>query len=257
VSTDDSGRRHRARAERDSAAMGILRDLRSAGADLLAGARCVGCARPGRALCAGCAPALIGRPSLVHPDPAPVGLPVVWAVARYEGVARDALLAHKEQSCLALTPALGLAIGRSALACIAGAERAGIDVSRAALVPVPSRPAVVRARGHDPVLRMTRRAAALLSAAGLDVSPAALLRVRRQVRDQAGLRGDDRWANLDGAMRARPAASRYRGVPVVILDDIVTTGATAVECARALAAAEVAVIGVAVVAATPRRRSAD
>jgi predicted amidophosphoribosyltransferase len=69
------------------------------------------------------------------------------------------------------------------------------------------------------------------------------------VQDSAGLGGQARSANLGGAMRARAPAP---GVVALIVDDIVTTGATLVEASRALVAAGWSVAGAAVIAATPR-----
>jgi predicted amidophosphoribosyltransferase len=72
------------------------------------------------------------------------------------------------------------------------------------------------------------------------------------VLDQAGLDARARAVNLAGSMRCRPGAWRRPGA-VVIVDDVLTTGATAREAQRALEAADVAVTGIAVVAATARR----
>ena len=73
----------------------------------------------------------------------------------------------------------------------------------------------------------------------------------RAVADQAGLDAAERAANLGGA----PAARRpLDGLPVVVVDYVMTTGATLVEAARALREAGAAVRGCAVVAATRRRR---
>lgn len=233
--------------------MGVVGDLRVAAADLFAGARCVGCDRPGRALCDGCGSRLSEPPFRADPRPRPRGLPDVWAAAPYDGVARAALLAHKEHAVLALTPALGRALAASVVACLCAAQVAGVERSSCAIIPVPSRAAVVRARGHDPVLRMARVAAAQLRRVGLDIAVESLLRVSRSVRDQASLDRDQRRANLHGAMRARrPPPSRGDRMAVVV-DDIVTTGATASEAARALGEVGVNVVGAAVVAATALR----
>ncbi|HEY9564118.1 MAG TPA: phosphoribosyltransferase family protein, partial [Nocardioides sp.] len=87
--------------------------------------------------------------------------------------------------------------------------------------------------------------------------PAHLLRVGR-VLDQAGLDSTERHANLEGSMSCRPtvrAALSARGVRAwtVVVDDVLTTGATAREAQRALESAGVPVLGIATVAATRKR----
>jgi hypothetical protein len=119
------------------------------------------------------------------------------------------------------------------------------------LVPVPSARAAVRARGHDPALRITAAAVRELRAGGLPARCLDVLVQRRGVADQAGLTAAERLANLAGALSVpRPAAVRARRL--VVVDDVITTGATLAEAARALRAAGAEVLAVAVVAATPR-----
>jgi predicted amidophosphoribosyltransferase len=126
------------------------------------------------------------------------------------------------------------------------------------LVPVPSRGSVVRARGHDPLLRMTRAAAALARRHGLDARVVPLLRQRVAPADQAGLDATARAANLAGSLAVAPgpraalARSRRPG-RVVVCDDVVTTGATLREAQRALEDGGIAVAALACVAATRKR----
>jgi predicted amidophosphoribosyltransferase len=87
------------------------------------------------------------------------------------------------------------------------------------------------------------------AARDLGVEARRLLAPARAVADQAGLTTRERAANLAGALRATGVA----GLPVVVVDDVMTTGATLVEAARALAAGGHPVAGAAVVAATRRR----
>ena len=106
------------------------------------------------------------------------------------------------------------------------------------------------ARGHDPMLRVTRHAAGLLRRAGYDVRPARLLRQADLVADQSGLDAASRQRNLAGSMAARTGALRAlaRGgesVTAVVCDDVLTTGATAREAQRALEAVGVPVAGIA------------
>jgi predicted amidophosphoribosyltransferase len=82
--------------------------------------------------------------------------------------------------------------------------------------------------------------------------------VRAGVRDQAGLDAAARAANLAGSMWARAAAvrrlTRWGGeLGAVVCDDVLTTGSTAREAQRALEAAGLPVVRIAVVAATQRR----
>lgn len=219
-------------------------DLRDAALDLLLGGSCVGCGRAGRALCPACRSRLPSVAWPAWPDPVPAGLVAPWATAAYEDVVREVLVAHKERGVRGLTDPLG----RMLAVAVAAAAPTGPVL----LVPVPSRPGSVRARGRDPLLDVVRRAARMRP--GAEVMPA--LRSRGGVRDQAGLSATERAANLAGSMWCPSAGLRRwagRAAPVVVCDDVLTTGATALEAQRALAAAGVAVRAVATVAATPRR----
>lgn len=84
------------------------------------------------------------------------------------------------------------------------------------------------------------------------------LRHARRVDDQARLDSAARAANLAGAFAVRAGDAAYlRGRPVLLVDDVVTTGATLAEGARAARAVGAHVLGAAVVAATSRRPRQD
>jgi predicted amidophosphoribosyltransferase len=115
---------------------------------------------------------------------------------------------------------------------------------------------VVRRRGHDPLLRVSRVAAAALRRRGIDASVRRQLVAGRPVLDQATLDAADRARNLAGSMRSRHAVPPGPGAPVVVVDDVLTTGSTVREAQRALEEAGTPVLGIATVAATRRRLAA-
>ena len=211
--------------------------------DLVLPRACAGCSRPGVPLCAACLAGLQARPlGQVLPTPCPVGLPLVHALGRYEDPLRRLLVAHKERAQLALSAPLGSALARV----VAGIP--GSATGPLVLCPVPSARAAVRSRGFDHGRRLSRAAAACL---GPGVTAVPLLEPVRRVADQSGLSAAQRAANLHGAMRAAAGPA----VRVVVVDDVMTTGATLVEAARALVAAGHHVVGTAVLGATQRRTS--
>jgi predicted amidophosphoribosyltransferase len=187
-----------------------------------------------------------------------VGLAPPFAAGPYEGLLRTMVNAHKEDTVLALATPLGRVLGDVVHDALGGSPRAGApSPTPVVLVPVPSRGSVVRRRGHDPLLRVARVAASRLRGSGLPALVPQALVPRGTVRDQSLLGAADRAENLRGSLRARPAV-RVRLPPearVVVVDDVLTTGATAREAQRALEAEGIEVVAVAVVAATVRRRS--
>ncbi|MYR42097.1 ComF family protein [Streptomyces sp. SID5910] len=211
--------------------------------DLVLPAECGGCGRARTVLCPRCRAALSGSaPCRVRPDPGPPGLPVVHAAAPYADEVRAVLLAHKERGVLALSGPLG---GALAGAVRAGLREAGpgggaarpVGVREAVLlVPVPSARRAVRARGHDPARRIALAAAGELRRTGTPSRVLAVLRQRHTVADQSGLSARQRRDNLAGALAVVPGGARLLGGPgpVVLVDDLMTTGASLAEAARAV-----------------------
>ena len=135
--------------------------MRDSWLDLVHGAGCVGLRDPGRSLCAACAARLPRHGARsVRPTPCPDGLAACFAAGEYDDLLRAMVLAHKEHGVFSLAEPLGHAL---AAAAVAGAGPGAPSPSSSRC---PREPAVVRARGHDPVLRFTRVAARRLRGSG-------------------------------------------------------------------------------------------
>jgi len=205
---------------------------------------CAGCRGSGGPLCPRCA-ALLRGPAVPAPvAPAPAGLPAVWSVARYDGAVRESIVAFKDHGRWSLRHVLGRALAVSVAAAV------GAHSGPLLLVPVPGSPGSVRHRDGDHVRELAAVAVRHLRRAGADarVVPG-LVGVRRR-RDQVGLDRAQRAANLAGSMRATSDVIARSGT--VLVDDVVTTGASLAEAARALRTAGCEPLGAAVVAATRR-----
>lgn len=229
----------------------------AATADLLLGAGCPGCGTPWWGACPVCRSHLQGQPTrLTAPDPSPAGFPLTVTAGPYDAIHRGLLTAHKEDRALMLTALLGDRLAASVGELLR--VRRVPSGEPVIVVPVPSAAAAVRERGFDATGALARRAVRRLSA-GRPVRTAGLLAQHRGLADQSGLDAAERAANLQGGLRLRRgwAAARRRpdGPALVVVDDLVTTGASLTEASRCLVEAGFEVLGAATVSATVRRLS--
>lgn len=160
----------------------------------------------------------------------------VWSSLDYSGVARRVIGAFKDGGRTDARTALAEPLEAAVLAALGPGLESGVH-----LVTVPASPQARRARGYHPV-------ELLLSGAGLASTP--VLRQHGRVHDQVGLSRDERVANKLGSLEAR---RRLDGFRCVLVDDIVTTGATILEARRAVLEAGGEVLGMATLAQTRRR----
>ncbi|HTF09835.1 MAG TPA: ComF family protein [Asanoa sp.] len=219
-------------------------------------AECAGCRTPHVPLrhgaCPDCAAALAAlRPSPVRPQPAPPGLPPCVAVGEYAGPLRESLLAYKERGRVSLATPLGVLLAEAVAAAAGGVRRPVL------LLPVPSTAAAVRERHGDHVRRLADRAAKTLRRAGWPAAVAQPLRALPKP-DATHLDSAQRAIAAAAAFRARPgrmdrARRAASGRAVVVVDDIVTTGATLAALTAILIRAEIPVAAAAILAATRKR----
>ncbi|CAN5282461.1 ComF family protein [soil metagenome] len=186
---------------------------------------CAGCARPDRSLCDSCRALLVPTP--VSRDLASA-VPCL-TVLRYEAEVRTIVLAYKEH------PRPGLA--RALAPAMESLLRSAPD--NAEVIAVPQSRSAFRRRGFDPVDAVVR-------AAGY--RPARVLRVAASAA-QKTLGVDERAANRAGSMRSRRSLAGRR---FVVVDDVLTTGATLREAVRAVREAGGKVVFSGALAFTPR-----
>lgn len=205
-----------------------LREISSEIAAFLLAASCAGCDEPGSLLCAACRAALVPVP---RDALTPGGLRVRAALG-YEGVAARCIRRLKGHGETHLAHPLG-----AALAAVLGPL-----VSPATwIVPVPTSRSAFRRRGYRVPELLVRRAGE---------QPQRVLSARARPLDQRLLGARERMMNVQDSMRARRAGE---GAEAVLVDDVVTTGATLDEAFRAATAAGFVVVSAVALAATPRR----
>jgi predicted amidophosphoribosyltransferase len=219
--------------------------LIDAAADLVLGARCAGCDVPAFGLCPACDAALRGLTPV--PVVRPVGgFPPTVAAGPYHAELRRVVLAAKERQALILLPLLSRLLAHAVARLLLRDE----PVLPITLVPVPSVRARVIERGIDLTAALASGARRRLRRCGVEVRVARAVRLIREPDDQAGLGRWERMANSQGAYRCVP---RLLAGSVIVVDDVVTTGATLAAVSAALRTAGCVPFGAATVAQTQRR----
>lgn len=200
--------------------------------------------------CAECGPELgalrrVRRP-LLSPD-----LPV-YALGRYRGAARRAVLAYKESGRRDLAKPFGRQL--AAAVGVLSREHPALFApgDDCCLIPAPSRVAASRQRGGAHMTRVGHRVVSALAGTGWSSSLADCLMLSRDVRDSVGLAPAERVRNLSGRVLIRPGRLPPARVPVLLIDDVITTGATVASCLEVLDSAGVRVTAVLGLTATPR-----
>ncbi|MGZ6778318.1 MAG: ComF family protein [Mycobacterium sp.] len=208
--------------------------------DLVLPLECGGCGAPATRWCDTCARQLRVRPDEPHLIAPRVhaGVPV-FSLGRYAGARRNAIVAVKEHGRADLIRPLGIALRDGLRTLLTW----GVVDPPVIVVPAPTRARAARRRGGDPVTRMALAA----TAGGHDATVVQALQMTAFVRDSVGLSSAARQRNVAGRIRRRGTADALPG-DVVVVDDIVTTGATAAESVHVLQTSGARVVAVLAIA---------
>ena len=184
--------------------------------ELIFPVRCLGCSALGLSICSICRRSWHPHIFRTSSRSAPY-FPIYSSVA-YSPIAGKVLLSAKERSLIQADELILSALKRSLFHCV---QEHGAGI----LIPIPSRASVARLRGRQFVSEISQQ----LTVASRLPTIENLTHLRK-VRDQSSLDAKSRVENLSGAM----TALRYLSGKAILIDDLVTTGATLQEAARAL-----------------------
>jgi len=237
-----------------------IKDLASAALDLLLPPRCAACGGvldSRSPLCAVCATTLdvlqdpcprcacpAARPCPTcsrHPPP----FIAAWAPFTYAGALATAVARLKYYGMAHVARPLGQLLRSAVGATFADASPLrttciALDPTRwDAIVPVPLHRRRLTERGYNQALLLAR---ATIRGCDLRLAPWRALRRIRATAPQPGRDRHARQMNVRGAFAADPLA--VRGLRLLLVDDVLTTGATAAACSEALLAAGAAAVGV-------------
>lgn len=201
--------------------------------------RCISCSSLGSTLCPSCSSIWCHREYFQKLARNPKSTLLVSSSVLYSPIASHILLGAKESNVKESTNLVILALEHS----LQGLLLRQPDLHISALVPIPSRPQVVRARGRDFLQVLTQSLSIKFQ---IPIIP--ILGYSKKVKDQSGLNSEERWNNLSDSLVVKGKAfsgplSTGEVQGVLLVDDLVTTGATLLAASKALNQAGISAIG--------------
>jgi predicted amidophosphoribosyltransferase len=184
--------------------------------ELIFPVRCLGCSTLGLSICSQCRQGW--HPHIYRSFSRDAERFPIYSSISYSTIASKVLLAAKERNLIQADQLIYDAFKKSMTQCI---KEVGIGL----LIPIPSRPSIARLRGRQFVAEMSFQLTEVTGAPTFEI-----LTHSRKVKDQSSLDAKERRRNLDGSMKAL----RYLSGKAILIDDLVTSGATLHEAARAL-----------------------
>lgn len=206
--------------------------------DVVLSRACVFCGRPGLVVCDECRSTIptAAQQREFHHE--------LWFGAAYETVVREMINAHKDHGARSLTSDLGLLLARAVWAAAMSSSHSRPVV----LVPIPAHRSSLRKRGRDTVMEIALRAAQEVTTRGMPCQVQSLLFRETETHRNAGRTIRER-REIAGTFSVRNIS--VMPTRVLLIDDIVTTGATVNEGVRALQCAGIGVDAIACIASTP------
>ena len=208
--------------------------------DLVYPKRCPGCHLPSASICESCKSFWQKQTISITLRKNQVSDLLVVSVAQYRDEVRAVLLAYKEDG--------EREAGKVLTEALLQARRGISNYSVCIFVPIPSNPKSVRRRGRDFMLDLCNQVAIQSGDKVLSI-----IKVNRDVQDQSKLSEKERSQNLVGAFDCAPKNLKLLAkFPIILVDDLLTTGATLREAQRALRQRGVIPIGAITAAHTAR-----
>lgn len=201
--------------------------------------RCISCSALGLALCLNCNSTWSHQRYFQKLSRDSKRTLLVSSSVLYSPIASHILLAAKESNVRKSTELVIFALEHSFQQLLF--HQPGLHI--AALVPIPSRPQAVRARGRDFLQVITQSLAVKF-----EIPVAPILGYSKKVKDQSGLNSEERWNNLNASLvvKGKSFSSQLpsgEAQGVLLVDDLVTTGATLLAAEKALNQAGIRAIG--------------